>query len=446
MAHETELRQRPDPARGVLRPFARPAGGAGIVLLRDCASDIEEVHVPLAVLDPRRGVVLVAAGPPGMLPALEGALRRRLAQARFGAVFPGHLPVVVLPAEAWDRTPGAATSLTARLERAFAGMPPLSLPPGGAWVPSVARLLQSPPAPQQPQRSAVRARRRRGTARIRWLAGGLGLGLLLIGGIAGLSERGGVVLTDAPMRADGALSRDSAWDQATLPERPDAGVADREGPVGRPGHGDSAPQPPPHSVVHAEAGAPVEAGRRDSASRSRDAQPGTETDRTGAGAAAGTARQDAGAAAGTARQDAGAAAGRASQDAGAAAAVERQQREARAAAERRESEIRAAADRQQAEARAAAERREAERAARRAAAIDAALRAEAEAARRRQQEEAEVLRRDEAAAALRARQEAEATLQAQQQERCQRILHLLRAGGFPAEADLAFFDRRCMPG
>jgi len=440
MAHETELRRRPDPALGAAPPPARPAG-AGILLLRDCWSGIAEVRIPLAALDPRRGVLLIAAGPPGMLPAVEGALRQRLAQARFGAVFPGHLPVVVLPADAWDTGPGAATSLAARLEDAFAGRPHLSLPPGGAWVPGVARLLQSPPAPENPRRAAGRGRRRRRTARLRWLVAGLGLGLLLIGGIAGLPERSRVVLSDAP-RPDPALPSGFALGWPAPPGNRASRSAEGERPAVRPSDRDVAPLPGSRPERQAEMGSPVGAGRPDAAPRPREAQAGAGTDRTSVGGPAVRPETD--------LPD-----GMAGAETDARATTERREAEVRAATERHEAEVRAATERREAEVRAAAERREAERAARRAAAIDAALRAEA--MRRREQEEADALRRGEAEAAwrrqqeaaeaaLRARQDSEATLRARQQERCQGILQLLRAGGYPAEADLAYFDRRCMPG
>lgn len=426
MAHDIELRRRPDPAPAAVPPHSPPAG-AGVLLLRNCALGTEAARLDVAVLDPRRGVVLVAPGPPGSLPALAEALRRRLDEARFGAVFPGHLPVVVLPAEAWAAQQAAGAPLAARLEQAFADAPPLSLPPGGAWVPSVARLLRSPPSSTPPRGQAAWARRRRRTARLRWLAAGLGLGLLLIGGVAGLSERGRVFLGAVPPRADGAAA------PPTLP--PGQGIA-VSGEVGR-----VAAMPERERGAAAPA-LPVAAATERPAAI--DPAPTAAPARGEAGGRPAAGPEEAGAGAMVKRQEAG------------AGANARTESEPRAAAERPEAEPRAAAERPETKARAAAERREAERAARRAAAIDAALRARAEAARQRHQDEAEALRRAEADAAwsrqqeaetvLRAREAAEAARRAQQEERCRQILALLRAGAFPAEADLAFFDRRCMPG
>jgi hypothetical protein len=138
--------------------------------------------IPLVLMHPRHGVVLV--GGPADGPAL---LRHRLEQARFPAVFHGHLPVIQLGSPECPAEP------------AFAAEPPLSVPGGDAWVAAVGRALTRDPPPPPPARLGIRARRRRNRGRL-MLAGGvaaLAFGVAALA-IALLPPATGLRLAEAP--------------------------------------------------------------------------------------------------------------------------------------------------------------------------------------------------------------------------------------------------------
>jgi hypothetical protein len=72
-------------------------------------------------------------------PDAPARLRRRLAQARFAAIFPGTLPVVHAQLQ-----PGALSGLPQLLANGFAAQLPLDLPGGDAWMAAVRRALLAP--------------------------------------------------------------------------------------------------------------------------------------------------------------------------------------------------------------------------------------------------------------------------------------------------------------
>jgi hypothetical protein len=78
-------------------------------------------------MHPRLGVALIDLGE--LREEAEAVLRRSLAEARFGAAFPGYLPILHGSVE-----PSELPSLTEILEEEFAALPPLSLAGGGAWT------------------------------------------------------------------------------------------------------------------------------------------------------------------------------------------------------------------------------------------------------------------------------------------------------------------------
>ena len=128
----------------------------GWTLLRGRMLDGGARHPPArlryVLLHPRIGVALLEVAP-DLTPEASARLRRRLDAARFGAVFPGHLPIVhrSLPAERLGL-------LGELLERAFAMEQPISLPGGEAWPAMVGRVLPAaaPAAPAtSPQRTSV---------------------------------------------------------------------------------------------------------------------------------------------------------------------------------------------------------------------------------------------------------------------------------------------------
>ena len=122
--------------------YSRAFGGTverlpkGWICGRDCDIGGEPgrpVRMDLVLMHPALGIALIDGETP-----TEGAeyiLRERLEEARFGAIFGGHLPVLHCAIQ-----PDELPSLAA-IERAFGGMEPLSLAGGDAWLPAVARVV-----------------------------------------------------------------------------------------------------------------------------------------------------------------------------------------------------------------------------------------------------------------------------------------------------------------
>ena len=92
------------------------------------------VRVPLVVLHPAFGVALLGSGK-GAEEA-DQVLGRRLAEARFGAIFAGHLPILTGTIEQPE-----LPRLIPTLLDAFGQVQPLSLAGGDAWVATVMRLV-----------------------------------------------------------------------------------------------------------------------------------------------------------------------------------------------------------------------------------------------------------------------------------------------------------------
>ena len=112
---------------------------------------VQPVTIDAVLLHPARGVVLLEA-PPRWTPDAPARLERCLAQSRFRADFPGHLPVVhaSLPR-------GAMLSLPMLLASGFEAQPPLDLPGHGEWLEAAQSALQATPgedaAPPPPGRA-----------------------------------------------------------------------------------------------------------------------------------------------------------------------------------------------------------------------------------------------------------------------------------------------------
>lgn len=147
------------PAPAARPPSAPPASGHW---LRLQACRVAGHVLPLVLLHPRHGIAI--AGGPADAVAL---VRQRLDRARFPAIFPGALPILRL------------SGPDSPAERAFATLPPLSLPGGDAWVAMARLALETEASPAMPARVGIRARRRRQRHRL-LLAGGLAF--LLLGG------------------------------------------------------------------------------------------------------------------------------------------------------------------------------------------------------------------------------------------------------------------------
>lgn len=112
--------------------------------------------IPHVLLNPELGAALVDIAPGETLGA-EEAFRARLEAARFGAIFPGYLPVVHLQLEPYE-----LDHLGTLLPQAFAALPPLSLHAGNGWVgvawrAIAARDLAIHDAPEQAQPDPSRA-------------------------------------------------------------------------------------------------------------------------------------------------------------------------------------------------------------------------------------------------------------------------------------------------
>jgi hypothetical protein len=167
----------------VAAPGGMPFGAWTV--LRDCPLGGEGPVVPLALLHPGLGVALVEPRRQGATGAAGPArLRARLEAARFGAVYPGHLPILGIDTEVL----ADPAALRPALEAAFAAALPIALPGGGAWVAAVARALTAtsppPPAPSAPRRHASPARRGRRAGRAAWGLCGLAAAILALATMA----------------------------------------------------------------------------------------------------------------------------------------------------------------------------------------------------------------------------------------------------------------------
>ena len=92
------------------------------------------VRIPLVVLHPAFGVALLGSGKP--VEEADEILRRRLTEARFGAIFGGHLPVLNGTIERAE-----LPRLVPILMEAFGRVQLLDLAGGDAWVSTVTRLV-----------------------------------------------------------------------------------------------------------------------------------------------------------------------------------------------------------------------------------------------------------------------------------------------------------------
>ncbi|MDB5374702.1 MAG: hypothetical protein JWP04_3344 [Belnapia sp.] len=148
--------QMPDPAAGAAPVLA--GFGPDWILLTDARIGTERIDFVL--LHPALGVALLQVAPHWTAEA-PGLLRQRLAEARFGAIFHGYLPVVHRMLR-----PGELPALPRRLTEAFAGQPPLDLPSGDAWMQVVRRALTGVAGAELDPASAAlpKARRQRGMA------------------------------------------------------------------------------------------------------------------------------------------------------------------------------------------------------------------------------------------------------------------------------------------
>ncbi|MBV1797910.1 hypothetical protein [Siccirubricoccus sp. G192] len=192
------------------------------------------VRIDMALLHPDIGVVLLGL-PPRWTPDATGKLLRRLEMAHFGAIFPGHLPVVHRRVQRQN-----LADLPRMLADGFAGQPPISVPEGDAWTLAVRRALvdavQLDPTwlqkvrgqPGQAGKPAPQPRRATGKPRPRILPAVAGLALLASGlaALALLPRQGGPV-----MEAERGGSADAMGlvltDATDVP--PDSGSGSAEG-------------------------------------------------------------------------------------------------------------------------------------------------------------------------------------------------------------------------
>ncbi|WP_043359207.1 SH3 domain-containing protein [Belnapia sp. F-4-1] len=162
MNHQPEATLRLDPSTGP-SPVPTTDSGAlpeGWISLSDCLLEPRPVEgvpastilVPMALLHPEFGVALLGV-PGAVAEAAAAAFRQRLEDARFPAIFPGHLPVVTLA-----MLPGEQLNLRRRLAAAFAAVPPLELAGGDGWITLVSRLLQTRPLVRPPSPGPRRQR------------------------------------------------------------------------------------------------------------------------------------------------------------------------------------------------------------------------------------------------------------------------------------------------
>jgi hypothetical protein len=94
----------------------------------------QTVRVDYVLLHPRLGVALIELGK--LNGDAEDVLRRRLTEARFDAIFPGHVPILHGSVDESE-----LPSLTEILVEEFAGLPPLSLAGGDAWVETMGHIV-----------------------------------------------------------------------------------------------------------------------------------------------------------------------------------------------------------------------------------------------------------------------------------------------------------------
>ncbi|TCZ57250.1 hypothetical protein [Roseicella aquatilis] len=94
----------------------------------------QPLRVELVALHPAFGIALL--GHATWVEEAEARLRQRLAEARFGALFGGHLPILNGTIE-----PAELPRLVPILVEAFGHLPPLDLIGGDAWVSVVTRLV-----------------------------------------------------------------------------------------------------------------------------------------------------------------------------------------------------------------------------------------------------------------------------------------------------------------
>jgi hypothetical protein len=95
------------------------------------------MRIELVLMHPALGIALLdTEGREEISEDREGALRARLAQARFSAIFGGRLPIIQ-----GSVTPAELPSLPEILTREFQSMPPLTLGGGEAWISTVSRIL-----------------------------------------------------------------------------------------------------------------------------------------------------------------------------------------------------------------------------------------------------------------------------------------------------------------
>ncbi len=185
MAAKARLRlvERREPAGGwaALAPEWQALPGGSLQGLPAGARPLDR---RVALLHPRRGVAILdllweGAAPlaPREAVATVAALRARLAAAGFPQVFSGHLPLLHLALEE-----AALPGLARRLDMAFSALPPMTLPPGDAWIGPLRRALTTPPD-ALPSVQPSRGRRWR-------LAGGMGLALAGVGLAAAMVPMG----------------------------------------------------------------------------------------------------------------------------------------------------------------------------------------------------------------------------------------------------------------
>jgi hypothetical protein len=94
----------------------------------------QTVRVDYVLMHPRLGVALIELGK--LDGDAEDVLRRRLTEARFSAIFPGHLPILHGSVDEAE-----LPSLTEILVEEFAGLPPVSLAGGDAWVEAMGHIV-----------------------------------------------------------------------------------------------------------------------------------------------------------------------------------------------------------------------------------------------------------------------------------------------------------------
>ncbi|MFC7688421.1 hypothetical protein ACFQY5_01015 [Paeniroseomonas aquatica] len=213
--------------------------------------------IDMVLLHPRCGVALLQVAPRWTLDA-PARLRQRLDQARFGAIFNGHLPVVHRMV-----SPQVLPELPRLLAEAFAGQPPLDLPGGDAWMRVVHRALLADPT--APAAAPARAGRRRRLP----VAAGLGLagllaGLALLTRTGGPEPRGvlpvGITAADAagvseavalpgPAMPAGMVTAAAASEAAAAPEPAAPPSAAEAPPEATPLADEAAPVPPPPFVA-----------------------------------------------------------------------------------------------------------------------------------------------------------------------------------------------------